>query len=426
MGARFTTEQDPADWCAVWAVFFLALVWWRLGIPSQIYFDEVHYVNAARRLNEGLRFNPEHPMLGKWVIAETIRLFGDRPLVWRVPSAIGGALGLFAFSRLVWFSTGSRRITFAALFLVATDFLWFVQSRIAMLDMVMALLGMIGLWLALSAVRLPQQARWRLALAGVSLGLALGAKWSIAPAAMVPGLVFAGWKLRDTGWRFLFARSGGPVPGMTLIEAALWLGLVPLCAYWFSFWPAFHWAQNPVNPWDPLGWHRYMLQLQDSVTRLHPYRSQWYQWVVNWRAIWYLYQPVDGVQRGVLLVGNPFTMLAGLPALGWCLWAGVRRANWAMLGFAGLYLISLLMWALSGKPIQFYYHYLLPGTFLMVCLALALDDLWQRKDKWRWLAPAALALSAAMFAYFYPILSAGPLCCGRPSYTQWMWLDSWR
>ena len=58
--------------------------------------------------------------------------------------------------------------------------------------------------------------------------------------------------------------------------------------------------------------------------------------------------------------------------------------------------------------------------------ALALDDLWQRADKWRWLAPASLALSAAMFAYFYPIISAAPLCCGRPSYVQWMWLDSWR
>ena len=41
-------------------------------------------------------------------------------------------------------------------------------------------------------------------------------------------------------------------------------------------------------------------------------------------------------------------------------------------------------------------------------------------------ASAALAISAAMFAYFYPIISAAPLCCGRPSFEQWMWLRSWR
>jgi dolichyl-phosphate-mannose-protein mannosyltransferase len=169
-----------------------------------------------------------------------------------------------------------------------------------------------------------------------------------------------------------------------------------------------------------------MVQLQDSVTRLHPYRSVWYEWVGNWRAIWYLYQEVDGAQRGVLMLGNPFTMLAGLPALGWALWAGLRRRRRDALGFAVLYVVSLALWALSGKPIQFYYHYLLPGAFLMACLALALEELWWAKNRWRWLAPAALLLSAGMFVHFYPILSADELCCGRQSFAWWMWLDSWR
>jgi dolichyl-phosphate-mannose-protein mannosyltransferase len=84
------------------------------------------------------------------------------------------------------------------------------------------------------------------------------------------------------------------------------------------------------------------------------------------------------------------------------------------------------MWALSGKPIQFYYHYLLPSAFLMACLALALDEFWRLRNRWRWLAPASLALSAGMFLTFYPILSAAELCCGRPSFAWWMWLDSWR
>jgi dolichyl-phosphate-mannose-protein mannosyltransferase len=216
------------------------------------------------------------------------------------------------------------------------------------------------------------------------------------------------------------------VPGMSLIEAGVWLGLLPLAVYWLTFWPAFHWAKEPVNPWDPIGWHGYMLQLQDSVTKPHPYRSVWYEWMVNWRAIWFLYQPVDGAQRGILLLGNPFSMLAGLAALAWCLWAGLRRRRADMLAFAGLYATALGLWIVSSKPIQFYYHYLLPGTFLMVCLALALEDLWHRADRWRWLAPAAMILAFALFVHFYPILSAGPLCCGRPSFEYWMWLRGWR
>jgi dolichyl-phosphate-mannose--protein O-mannosyl transferase len=426
MGARIISDKDPWDWCAVLATAFLALAWWRLGIPSQIYFDEIHYVPAARKLIEGVRVNAEHPMLGKTIIAAAIRWLGDTPLHWRIPSAIAGGVGLFAFSRAFWFISGNRRATLIALFLVATDFAWFIQSRIAMLDMFMACFGMIALWMIAAAVRQPQQARWRLALGGLFVGLALGAKWSIAPALVLPGLAFLVLKLRDNGTRFLTARAGGPVPGISLIEAGLWLGLVPLGVYWLTFWPAFHWASNPVNPWDPIGWHREMLRLQDSVTKLHPYRSQWYQWIANWRAVWYLYQPVDGAQRGIVLIGNPFTMLAGLPAVLWALWAGIMRQRRDALTLAVLYLVTLGFWALSGKPIQFYYHYLLPGTFLMACLALALDELWRRSGRLRWLAPAALVLSAALFVYFYPIISAGKLCCGRPSFEHWMWLRSWR
>ena len=91
-----------------------------------------------------------------------------------------------------------------------------------------------------------------------------------------------------------------------------------------------------------------------------------------------------------------------------------------------LYAASLAMWPISGKPIQFYYHYLLPGTFLMGCLALALDPLFRRGDRWWWAGPAAVAVAAGMFIYFYPIISAAELHGGRQSYAEWMWLRSWR
>src|SRR5262245_18871390 len=80
-----TREKDPLDWTAIIAVFFLALVWYRLGIPTRIYFDEVHYVLAARKLLALHTNNPEHPMLGKEIIAAAIALLGDKSLYWRLP-----------------------------------------------------------------------------------------------------------------------------------------------------------------------------------------------------------------------------------------------------------------------------------------------------------------------------------------------------
>lgn len=421
-------HSDPLGWCALIALGFLALVWHRLGIPSQIYFDEIHYVPAARKLLHLIPANLEHPMLGKEIIAASIAVLGDKPLYWRIPSALFGAFGLFAFGRMMWWASLRRYATVFSMLLLATGFAWFIQSRIAMLDMFMAGLGMVALWQFAAALRLPaRQARWRLALCGVCFGLALGAKWSIAPAAMLPGLLFLGIRLRTQGRHFLIRSDSGPIPGISLIEAAFWLGTVPLLVYWATYAPAFFFTTDPVSPFGFLDHHRHMIALQDSVKKLHPYRSVWYQWIVNWRAIWYLYEVVDGAQRGVLLIGNPFTMLAGLPALVWCLWAGLARKRWDALGLAALYFASIGMWIVSGKPIQFYYHYLMPGAFLMGCLALALDALWtQARGRWRWATPAALALAAGMFAWFYPIISSASLPEGRPAYVKWMWLRTWR
>jgi dolichyl-phosphate-mannose-protein mannosyltransferase len=213
--------------------------------------------------------------------------------------------------------------------------------------------------------------------------------------------------------------------GIALWEAALWLGVLPLAVYWATYWRAFVYPLHPTDPLAPLAWHRYMLDLQDSVTKLHPYRSIWPDWMVNWRAVWYFFEPADRVQRYVLLVGNPFSMLAGLPALLWCLWAGLWRRRDDALVFAALYLASLGMWAVTTKPIQFYYHYLLPGSFLMGCLALALDQIRAKGGAWRWLALALLAVAIGMFIWFYPVISAADVHGDKRSYLQWTWLDSW-
>jgi dolichyl-phosphate-mannose-protein mannosyltransferase len=427
MDAPQSREKDPLRWIIAIALFFLAIACHRLDIPSSIYFDEVHYVVAARKMLQALSANPEHPPLGKEIIAAGLMLVGDRPLGWRIPSALFGAFGLFAFGRMVWWVSGRRFATLAAMYLLGTGFAWFVQSRIAMLDMFTAALGMAALWQFAAALRLPaRRARWRLALTGVLLGLALGAKWSVAPIAMLPGLLFLVLRLRDHGLNPFVRSETRPVPGVSLVEAALWLGILPLIVYWATYLPTFYYTDRPVSPLGPIEHHRYMLELQDSVKKPHPYRSVWYQWVGNWRAIWYLYEEVDGAQRGVLLIGNPFTMLAGLPALLWCLWASVRYHRVDTLAFSVLYLASLGLWVVSSKPVQFYYHYLLPGAFLMACLALALDALWRSGGKWRALSAASLATAGAMFIWFYPIISAAKLHDGKRSYIHWMWLRSWR
>jgi hypothetical protein len=54
------------------------------------------------------------------------------------------------------------------------------------------------------------------------------------------------------------------------------------------------------------------------------------------------------------------------------------------------YFLSLVFWALNGKPVQFYHHYQLAAVFLDAALALVLAKLWgrgcagRRGFRWRW------------------------------------------
>ena len=432
MPARSDTpavSRDPLAWCWVLTAAFLALTLHRLAIPSKEYFDEIHYLPAARNLlvlSEAR--NTEHPWLGKELMALSLWALGDTPFAWRLSSAVAGALALFAALRATWWASLSRPATLIAGLLLASNFLLFVIARIAMLDPFMLAFAMTALWLCARAVRRPRAGHLTLALAGTALGLALASKWSVAPLAVLPGLAFAVARFAALGERrglILTARDAGPVAGVSVIEAAVLLGALPIAIYLLSFLPLAWFATGAVPFSEVIGFQSRMAELQESVVKPHPYQSQWWQWVANWRPIWFLYERVDGAQRGVLLVGNPLTMLLGLPALIVCAGWGWLRRDAAMLAAAVLYAASLALWIVAAKPVQFYYHYLLPGTFLTIALGLVLGALWERGGRWRWPGAVVVTASVGLFAWFYPILSSGVLPNGQ-SFLTYTWLYSWR
>lgn len=432
MPARSDTpavSRDPLAWCWLLTAAFLALVLHRLAIPSKPYFDEIHYLPAARNLLALSEVkNPEHPLLGKELIALSIGALGDNPFAWRFPAALAGALALFAALRATWWASLSRSATLISGVLLASNFMLFVIARIAMLDPFMLAFAMVALWLCARAVRRPARGHLTLGLAGIALGLSLASKWSVAPLAILAGLAFAAARLVALGERrgsILTARNAAPVPGVSLIEAAVLLGAIPVAVYLLTFLPL-AWFANGAVPFSGVvqfQWH--MKDLQESVIKPHPYQSHWWQWVANWRPIWFLYEPVDGAERGVLMVGNPLTMWLGLPALiGCAVWGWLWR-DAAMLAAAVLYAASLALWIVAPKPVQFYYHYLLAGTFLSIALGLVLGAWWDRGGRWRWPGVVVLAAASGLFAWFYPILSSGALP-HTGSFLTYTWLYSWR
>ena len=424
---RDHASDDPLLACLGLTLGFFLLCLWRLWLPSGPFFDEIHYLPAARELLAGYEYrNPEHPPLGKEIIAAGIALFGDNAWGWRIFSALAGALALFAGMRALWHASRSRDAVLAYGVLLATGFLLFVHAQIAMLDIFMVAFFLAALWQLAAAFRAETSGRVRLhlAVAGAALGCAIASKWNAAPLAPALGLFVLAARLRAVGpANVLTARDAAPVRGVSLIEAALWLGVLPLAVYAATFWPAFQVEGGPFDGMGLIGAHRHMLELQQSVKQGHPYQSTWVQWVWNARAIWYLYEVTDGAQRGVMLIGNPLTMWLGHIAFFWCLFAGLVQKRYDALAVAVLFAASIGFWIIAAKPIQFYYHYFLPSCFLLAGLALGLARLKERGHGWAYWA--VLTGSVGIFAFFYPIISAAELD-GEQAFNFWMWRDGWR
>jgi len=416
--------NDPWKWNIAMALAFAGLAFVRLGVPNTPFFDEVHYVPAIRAFLtlEGAA-NMEHPPLAKLIMAGGMAVFGDNPLGWRVMSLSFGTLVLLAAMRAMWFASMSRAASLLTGIFSATNFLLFVHARIAMLDIFMVGFVMLALWMCAGAVRLHETARWRLVVAGASMGAAMACKWNAIPLAVLPGVAFLVARLWSAGPRFLTVNRGWPIGGMALWEAAIWLGALPLAVYALAYAPYLLFAELPRNPVGLVDLHRQMLEMQTQVPEAHPYQSVWWQWVMNSRPIWYLYEVIDGAQRGVMLVGNPLTMLAGLPALAWCLWTGIKDGRRDALAVAVLYLASISLWVVAPKAVQFYFHYFLSGMFLSAALALGTERLWQRGER---LMPVVLVIGTlGLFAFWLPILSAAPLA-GDQAFLKWAWVESWR
>ncbi|GAB3738961.1 dolichyl-phosphate-mannose--protein mannosyltransferase [Microlunatus parietis] len=236
---RLRVEQ-PTDRAFSWAItalitligFVIRSV--NLAYPNKLVFDETYYAKDAYSL---LRFGYErewpdnandaivagnldvmkdsaafivHPQVGKWLIAFGEYLFGMNSFGWRFSSLVFGSLLIFVVIRLVRRISRSTLIGGLAGLLLAFDGLAFVMSRIALLDIFLAVFVVAAVacliadrdWFRnkladhLSGNGLADLGGrfgpaliirpWRIA-AGVCFGLALGTKWN----ALYPLAAFA-------------------------------------------------------------------------------------------------------------------------------------------------------------------------------------------------------------------------------------------
>jgi dolichyl-phosphate-mannose-protein mannosyltransferase len=394
--------------------------------PEKFYFDEVHYVPAARQMLEPVMptpmLNPMHPPLAKQLIALSILTFGDVPLGWRYPAALFGALAIVAmyFCGLALFATQGPAV--AAAMLAFFNQMLFVQSRIAMLDIFALAFGLFGIAAFMHGFRQVRPHRW-FASAGLAFGLTIACKWSGLFALATCLVIVAVVRLMQN-WRTQFADGNADDwyrpnlwPDFGPAHFALCFVVIPAVVYLATFVPIFG-----LSVPDILEAQRRIFS-DNTTTAIagHTYMSSWPSWPFLARPIWYLFDKVgDDRIAAVVFLGNPVVLWPALPALAIALrdWIVTRRTEpFLILSF---YLGPYLAWAMLPRTLGFLYYYLPSATFASLALVYVL----RRGNTSRWLLWAFVAVAFAGFAAMLPI-SAAFIGTSMQTFNRLMLFQNW-
>ncbi|MBI2859635.1 MAG: glycosyltransferase family 39 protein [Chloroflexi bacterium] len=247
--------------------------------PSPQYiFDELHYVPEAIRflhregdydgVDRGI-LRPEHPPLGKWLIASGVFLFGDNPIGWRLLAALFGTASILVFylicrrlatqdlgpagagstGKRFWkkWAQGSIFIPLLATFLFATENLSFVQAQVAMLDVFYLTPMLIGILFYLRRNYLPAGVFMGLSMLGKAMAalpiLGLAAHWAITRRREI-------WNEIKFTWNALRGRKGIPSEKSEILGIARYLIAIPVV--WFALltlleYPVTYQWVNPIG-----------------------------------------------------------------------------------------------------------------------------------------------------------------------------------
>jgi hypothetical protein len=446
---------------------------------DEIYFpvdayDDVKGIEECRNTTSLCRYNyfdPEPPLskeiiaFGEWSYGwyrahyegargDYIDL-GFSTFGWRIMSAIFGTLcipAMYLLARRLW---PSRIFAIIAATLVCFDGMFFVQSRIGMIDIfpIFFILCAYLLFLVHIQSRSFNGSMFSLVALGVVLGVGVAAKWIVlaAWASIVFWLVLRvllrslGIEFGPAGWPFLswrrdaLRRMSSVYWPTYLAVAIISLVVIPVGIYVLSWYPFF--ARGQFHSLGDLWAYQLdSFRYHASLTATHPYGSPAWSWPFLARPVLYYaeYFPYlgtdhftgDQLQARILNLGNPWIWWTSLPCLAALPYFVVAKRSFPaaviVLGFVTQY----LPWFPITR-VLFMYHMFGGLIFMVLAVAFVLAYIAEhlRRPARGWLVAGYLAMAVLSFGYFYPVWTALPLSNaawaqgdGTPVWGSKLWL----
>ena len=485
------------------------LRFWHVGAPHKLIFDETYYVkqgwsmvlfwyemkvdpvlDEAKQVDQHFTANDPfvwgtqgdfvvHPPVGKWLIGWGEVPFGIlNSFGWRFAVALAGTISILMLGRI------ARRLfrsdlmgTFAA-GLLAFEGHHFVHSRTGLLDIFVMFFGLaafgallidrdraravlarkvggrpldtvsfLGPWLGW------RPWRW---VAGISLGLAAGVKWSGLYFLVFFGLLTVLWDMGARraagvrGWYVGWIPKDGLYAGVQMVGGAFLAYLASWTGWILTKGGSFRdWAQTRPDPdtytWLPDWWHslwayhQQMYESTQSITSPHPYQTSPWSWLVQGRPTSFFYEGLkkgepgcdfEQCSKAITSIGTISVWWFATLAVFVLLFMWALRRDWRAGAVLNGLFAGYLPWFLLGDRTiySFYTVSFVPWVVLACVYVFGLiiggeESTLRRRRTGLVLMGAFLLLTMALFAYFHPIYTAEiiPL-------EQWqnrMWFPSW-
>ncbi len=460
----------------------------QLSPPKGQVFDEIYFavdayndvkgIELCRPTTQNCRFNyfdPEPPLAklmiaaGEWgygwyrahftgATGDYIDL-GFNTFGWRIAACLFGTLCIpmmYLFARRLW---PNRLFAIAAATLVCFDGMFFIQSRIGMIDIfpIFFILCTYFLYLVHVQSRTATSSLVSLVALGTILGIGIAAKWIVlaAYASIILLLVVRAIR-RNVDFNigppgrpyWSWGRSEGTtIPGDVhwpsyVSVAIIALVVIPLGIYVASWYPFFARGQFH-NLADLIDYQKASYLYHATLKATHPYGSQWWSWPLVSRPVLYYAQYTNlGVDQftGQPLIsrmanlGNPWIWWTSLPCVVSLPYFIVRYRSFPatviLLGF----LTQYLPWSVISRVI-FMYHMFGGLIFMILALAFVLTHLAERlrRPHRELLVAAFLGTAVLFFGYFYPVWTGVPISqaayfegTGTPPWGPKTWLVNCR
>ena len=259
------------------------------GLTSDSYFDEFFYVQNAYDIINGEQelSAPDHPFLASEIIGLGMLIFGQTPFGYRIMGWIFGLLMIPLMYRFGVKVFGKKSAGLFMAFLMATDLMHFVQSRVATIETFVVFFLILVFYYLYDIYKKATEGSEQLPVksfifSGFFLGLAISCKWTglystlvIIPISII---CFVG-----------IFRSGRPKLPPYLCKCVMLFitsfAVIPVLIYFLSYVPLM--MQDGKGITYFFEHQQHMSSFHAEYTQELKYVSEWYEWLPVYQPFLY-------------------------------------------------------------------------------------------------------------------------------------------